>query len=824
MSDLNEREIQLIRLLAAGLKNQEIADRTGLTLNTVKWYFKQIYSKLHVSNRTQAMAKAQEIALLEDANPKPSPRIATLPARLTSFVGRQHELAQLERLLTDETIRLVTIHGIGGMGKTTLALELARQITSHFPDGIFFVPLMRKGGHLYSHLSRVLAYEGESSLDEVAAYLYEKRTLIILDNFEVFLDDAQELSALLQRTRYLSLLVTSRERLNLQSEFVFPLEGLALKQRSDSDSLQQTVIEHGVSTTITPQSQHSAAYQLFVQRARNTILSFDPDEAEQIHINAICQLLGGMPLAIEIAANWATMLPIQEMYKQLSNNLDLLATNEKDRPQRQQSVRVTFDYSFQLLPTETQTALLGLGVFAPEGFTLAAAQAVANVTPQQLKHLLDHALIQRHDDLFVLHPLIRQYVIEKLDQQHQLKQAVQIAHRTYYFNVVMDYLAKIRDELDMRAATQFITERQNVLQAWWLAIEQERFADLIPLVDMGSLYDLADIWVEADHLFAQTLQAIPQSERILRGRLLTYRVIFTWRANQPEETQRFTQEVEALLSDTPYIRDVAVVLCHSAMVEIVIFNQLDKCIAILDRVDTLLQNAAIEEDAYTKLIVRCARPSALFYARRYEEALPLQEAMPVPVWHEIRILLAETYIHLGYIDQARHILLEQQQVAYQYDNRRLAIGSAFFLALLDTSVDDLPAKVVDTLISAVQDKMDYPAISVFYWALGVLARGQLHWAMLIFNGNIHALYRLGQTFLMYRAILRTAQVLQTFQLEGSNHLLALLVTDPHCPQKIQEQARQQYTQPNAPIDIKHQSLLNAVTQVLLSIVTKQVPP
>lgn len=464
--------------------------------------------------------------------------------------------------------------------------------------------------------------------------------------------------------------------------------------------------------------------------------------------------------------------------------------------------------------------LLKMGVFPPDGFALPAALSIVGVTPQQIKRLLDHALIQQSSNRFLLHPLIRQYVIEKLNQDAKLKQQVQTAHRTYYLNFVMECLHRIRDTLDPEVNTLLLAERQNIARAWWQTIEEERFEELIPVVDVGGLYEVADVAPEADQLFAETLAILPPGETILRGRLLTYRAMFAWRANNAEKTLKLAQEVEPLLINTPYVRDVALVLCHVAMVENTVLRQFERCMATLDRAERLFDESDCVEDGYTKLILRCARPAALYYAERYAEALPLLETMPVPVWQEIRLFLPEALMHLGQIEEARRVLKEQQHIAYQYNNRRLAIGSAVFLAILDNDQDhlqdNLPVAVIDALVGAVRGRVDYPTVSVFQWALSLLVAGQERWSRLILNGNIHALHRFGETFLMYRAVLQTAHALQTFQLKGSEFLLEALLTEPGCPPEIRLQVQALYQQQTPmPVADDQRSLLDVVTRILL---------
>ncbi|MEL6524683.1 MAG: LuxR C-terminal-related transcriptional regulator, partial [Chloroflexota bacterium] len=197
--DLTEREIEILELLNEGLKNKEIATRTHLTLYTVKWYLKQIYSKLYVSNRTQAATKARELGLFQDDAKRISREMAAirtnLPERTMSFFGREADIKQVKDWLLGD-MRLVTLHGIGGMGKTRLALEVGHQLLPAFTDGVYFISLTASDINPLHLLADTLALNTTEAdiTAQVATYLHNKHMLLILDNFEHLLPYATEIS------------------------------------------------------------------------------------------------------------------------------------------------------------------------------------------------------------------------------------------------------------------------------------------------------------------------------------------------------------------------------------------------------------------------------------------------------------------------------------------------------------------------------------------------------------------------------------------------------------------------------------------------------
>ena len=241
----SERELEILRLLADGLSNREIALKLTISLDTVKWHNKQIYSKLSVKNRTEAVAHAQDLGLLT-ANQGGTTFVEiqhNLPAQMTTFVGRQHEEREIRHLLAN--VRLLTLTGPGGIGKTRLALQLGSDVLSDFPDGVYFVPLATVEATdnllwaIAEHLDFQFRKSGEP-LDQLLEFFGDKRLLLILDNLEHLLDSVSVLTHILKNAMHVKMLVTSRERLRLYGEMIYSIQGLALPASDDAEDLRQS--------------------------------------------------------------------------------------------------------------------------------------------------------------------------------------------------------------------------------------------------------------------------------------------------------------------------------------------------------------------------------------------------------------------------------------------------------------------------------------------------------------------------------------------------------------------------------------------------------
>ncbi len=309
-----------------------------------------------------------------------------LPQPATPFLGRKAELNQISDYLADPDCRLLTLLGPGGIGKSRLAIRAAQAQVYAFLQGVYLVQLagVHSPAQIVHAIAGVLEFEFQPLGDPKAQllnYLRDKELLLVLDNFEhllnpVDLSSVTVLEELLETAPGLRLMVTSRQRLNLSREWVFVLHGLSYPAHIADQNLE-----------------HSEAVQLFMQSARRTTPGFQLGDDEKPFIARICQLLEGVPLAIELAAAWTRVMSPNQIVLEIERNLDFLASAYPDLPERQRSLRATFEHSYHLLSPEEQQVLCRLSIF-PTSFDRAAARQIADAPLHILTSLVDRSLLE----------------------------------------------------------------------------------------------------------------------------------------------------------------------------------------------------------------------------------------------------------------------------------------------------------------------------------------------------------------------------------------------------------------------------------------------
>jgi predicted ATPase len=403
-----------------------------------------------------------------------APRASNLPAPTTGFIGREREIAAASALLLRPEVRMLTLTGPGGIGKTRLALEVARAMTDHFPGGVCFVPLapLPEAGLVASTISQALAVrEGphQSSLEALREHLQASvraPILLLLDGFEHLTSAASIVADLISAGPHVKVLVTSRSPLHLYGEHEFPVPTLALPDPGKRVR-PEGLLEY-------------EAVALFLQRAVAIKPDFTLSEENAAAIAEICARLDGLPLAVELAAARVKLLSPSAIRTRLQSRLQLLTGGSRDLPARQQTLRGAIDWSHGLLNAAEQRLFRRLAVFVG-GCTLEAAEAVSNAREDLgvdvldgIQSMVDHSLLQQLDDnggepRFVMLETIREYALEQLASSGD-EPVTRRAHAAYYLvlgeeessaagSEPMPWLERCETEHDnFRAALDYIVQ------------------------------------------------------------------------------------------------------------------------------------------------------------------------------------------------------------------------------------------------------------------------------------------------------------------------------------------------------------------------------
>ncbi len=625
---------------------------------------------------------------------------SNLPAEQTPFFGRETELAQLQKMLTTPDCRLVTVVGLGGMGKSRLALEAARQVSGvaerPFRHGVFFVSLVgvSTADAVPTAIADVLNLSliGSSSPQrQIVHLLAQKELLLLLDNFEQLLEDSMQsdaavglVTAVLDGCPGVKLLLTSREALQLAAEWQLPLEGLAYArdQVSKIDSFEAT--------------------QLFVQTAVQVQPDFvlTPDLAPQVR--RICQLTAGTPLALKLAATWLRAIPLTQIATEIEQSLDILATNMRDVPARQRSMRAVFDHTWELLSAPEQAAFQGLSIFRG-GFMVEAAKKVSQVSSFLLAGLVDRGLVQVRATpesqsggaaRYELHELARQYAAERLSVAEGT--AVADAHAAYFANFVQQRYRRIQQRDYQAVVDELTVELNNVNAAWrWLLTNVDDparadfAADLLGKMapTLKHFYYLEGPLHSARHLFleaAETMQAAgwetdaddekAQIKGLALARMQVRAAFFSFGISDYETADRLLPPVLAWLRRAQVVNELALALsvlgkCHLLRGERRLAEEITReSISLLEQTDELYEYA----DALKVLgIVEVDDGRYDAGMAYYEQSLALhRQADFLPGIQQLLHNMGTTHFRQGNYEPAAQFYREALAVAEQGGIRR----------------------------------------------------------------------------------------------------------------------------------------------------------
>jgi predicted ATPase/DNA-binding XRE family transcriptional regulator len=455
---------------AAGLTQEDLAERAGLSSDTIsllergehrrphRYTMQSLAEALRLSQRNRVRFEtAARMPTVRAGAPRARP--ANLSLQLTPFIGREREVEEVKQRLLHPDVRLLTLTGPGGVGKTRLGLEVARQVMDQFEEGVCFVALAPISDPVLvpSAIAQALQIKqgaGQSVAEALEQYLRERQQLLLLDNFERLLEAGPPLARLLSDCPRLKVLVTSRGVLRLQGEHKYEVPTLTLPPAGYRPSLEVDRYE---------------GIHLFAERARAARSEFRITTKNAPAVIELCRRLDGSPLAIELAAARVSLLPPEAMLARLGNKLALLTGGARDLPDRQRTLRATLDWSYGLL-NEERLLFARLAVFVG-GWTLEGSEAVCDVGDevavlQQISALVDKSLVQQrgsiqHEPRFTMLETVREYALERLEESGELER-LRRRHASYFLELAEEEERASRGPLQRAWLDRLETEHDNL--------------------------------------------------------------------------------------------------------------------------------------------------------------------------------------------------------------------------------------------------------------------------------------------------------------------------------------------------------------------------
>jgi diguanylate cyclase (GGDEF)-like protein/putative nucleotidyltransferase with HDIG domain len=426
---------------------------------------------------------------------------SNIPAVATSIIGRDLEITESKNLLREG--RFLTLFGPGGFGKTRLSIQVAAELEEELQHGVCFVQLASIAS-AESVVPRVLEslrvplHVGLDPRAQLLAYLRDRRLLLVLDNFEHVVSEAPLVADILESAPDVKVLVTSRESLNLAGESIFPVHGLALpasERRADVE--------------------RSPAAQLFVQQARRHEPTFSLTEVEAPAVAGICERVGGVPLAIEIAAALIRLFTCEEILAEIKRDPDSLSSVSRDRSERHRSLRAVFDYSWNLLGDQERQVFRRLALFRG-GFSREAAEIVAGAPVRSLTLLASKSLLHRTTSgRFEIHNVLRRYAYAKLEEAPAELEQVE-SSRSRYFAAFIYARGERRKGVAMRLAVEeAAAEIDNVRAGFEWAVRREMLDEVeLYLKGLFRFYDVLGWYKQGEELFRSATEQL-RDERLL---------------------------------------------------------------------------------------------------------------------------------------------------------------------------------------------------------------------------------------------------------------------------------------------------------------------
>jgi predicted ATPase len=477
---------------------------------------------------------------------------SNLPTARTTFIGRDSELVRITKLLSQPEYRLVTLLGSAGVGKTRLALQLAHQLhlSERFKGGVYWVALeaLFSPERIPVAIAEALNLESlsaDAAFEHLSSAIGSQEILIFLDNAEHLTDGASHLSDLIARCPNLTLLVTSRERLNIAEEYAVRITGLSFPANN----------------LTLDKANHFSAVNLFVKRGKAARPDFELRENNLADIVRICHLVDGLPLGLELAAAWLRMMPPAGIADEISRHLDFLTTHLRDTPDRHRSIQSAYEHSWAGLNDRERAALRRLAVFKG-GFRREAASEVAGASITILASLLDKSLLRvgisgRYDQ----HPLLYQFTREKLAQYPDELAAVSDAHARHFLGFVEGLrpgLLRPAETGEQRALRALALEHENLRAALTWSTQHNKPLALQLTSALQSYWEMCGNLSEACSWFGRALKgASEEIPAALRTRAFLAHGRFLLLCGEQEQAAEAFQTALVLAQQARRLRDIA---------------------------------------------------------------------------------------------------------------------------------------------------------------------------------------------------------------------------------------------------------------------------